>query len=66
MTNDGTLRPRFFEDVRVLFERLDSPAALGRACEVAVRAPLPSLGDVRKLLQVMMLDASPKNAGWSR
>ena len=52
MSEDGTLKPRFFEDVRALFERLDGPAALGRACEAAVRTPLPSLGDVRKLLQV--------------
>lgn len=53
MSEDGKLKPRFFEDVRALFERLDSPAALGRACEAAVRAPLPSLGDVKKLLQVI-------------
>lgn len=50
--SDGTLSPTFFEDVRGLFEKLDSPAALGRACEAAVRTPLPSLGDVRKLLEV--------------
>ena len=54
-SDDGTLNLRFFEDVRTLFNRLDSPAALGRACEAAVRAPLPSLGDVRKLLQVSKL-----------
>lgn len=48
----GTLSPRFFEDVRVLFDRLDSPGALGRACEAAVRAPLPCLDDARKLLEV--------------
>lgn len=50
--SDGTLSPVFFRDVRALFEKLDSPAALGRACEAAVRTPLPSLEDVRKLLEV--------------
>lgn len=50
--SDGTLSPVFFEDVRGLFEKLDSPAALGRACEAAVRTPLPTLGDIRKLLEV--------------
>eukprot|EP00752_Nemacystus_decipiens_P005910 g5342.t1 len=50
---DGVLSPRFFEDARSLFEKLDSPAALGRACEAAVRTPLPTLEDVRKLLERM-------------
>lgn len=67
MSEDGKLKPRFFEDVRALFERLDSPAALGRACEAAVRAPLPSLGDVKKLLQVICARCSRSNSsrGWS-
>lgn len=52
MSEEGTLKQQFLEDVRALLERLDGPAALGRACEAAVRTPLPSLGDVRKLLQV--------------
>lgn len=50
--SDGVLNPRFFEDAKALFAKLDSPAALGRACEAAVRTPLPSLEDVRKLLEV--------------
>lgn len=49
---DGALSLTFFEHVRGLLEKLDSPAALGRACEAAVRTPLPSLEDVRKLLEV--------------
>lgn len=48
----GTLSSTFFEDVRGLFQKIDSPAALGRACEAAVRAPLPSLEDVRSVLEV--------------
>ncbi|CAM9262363.1 unnamed protein product [Ectocarpus sp. 12 AP-2014] len=47
------LSPRFFEDARALLDRLDSPGVLGRACEAAVRAVLPSLADVRKLLEVV-------------
>lgn len=53
-SSDGVLSPRFSEDVRALFERLDTPAALGRACEAAVRTPLPSLEDVRELLEVLL------------
>lgn len=51
-TAKGTLSSTFFEDVQGLFEKIDSPAALGRACEAAVRAPLPSLEDVRSVLEV--------------
>lgn len=46
------LSSSFFEDARALFERLGTPVALGRACEAAVRAPLPCLEDVRNLVEV--------------
>ena len=42
----------FYGDVKSLFGQLSSPGALGRACDAAVRAALPCLGDVRKLLEV--------------
>lgn len=49
------LGPRFFSDVRLLFDRLDSSAALGRVSEAAVRTPLPTLEDVRNLLEVQYI-----------
>lgn len=52
-TTAATLLPRqFFFAVKDLLDRLDSPSALGRACVAAVSAPLPSLEDVRMLLEV--------------
>lgn len=53
---EGALDPRFFEDARMLFDKLDDLGALGRASEAAVRAPLPTLEDVRKLLEVVVCD----------
>lgn len=52
--NDGQnfLPSGFYEDVKSLFGQLSSLSALERACDAAVRAALPSLGDVRKLLEV--------------
>ncbi|CAM9795603.1 unnamed protein product [Ascophyllum nodosum] len=43
----------FYGDVKSLFGQLSSPGALGRACDAAVRAALPCLGDVRKLLEIV-------------
>lgn len=51
-TSSALLPPYFFADVKGLLERLDNPAALGRACVAAVAAPLPSLEDVRVVLEV--------------
>lgn len=48
-----TLPRQFFVDVKNLLERLDTPMALGRACAAAVSAPLPSLDDIRVLLEVL-------------
>lgn len=39
--------------MKSLFGQLSSPAALGRACDAAVRAALPTLEDVGEILEVM-------------
>lgn len=49
---EATMVPsEFFADVAALLERLDSADALRRACVAAVGAALPSLDNVRELLE---------------